>query len=304
MSDLTASSFSRSGPLSRLLKPATWAFVALMVVAAFFHNEYRAQNWDPQQTRVYVERTLRFGGTFYENGLLNKGPLEPLIYRVAAAITSWDGFWFAISAFVIVAAAIVARAAQQTVRSLGGHRILGTAVGIGVFFHFSLGKADYAGVLYSRNMVIVVLAGAWLVALNPQRWLPVRSRWSAILTGVLLGLAMQTLVVCAIAAGAVALLALDSIGSSIDDALTKRKRKRTVVGTAAFVTIAAPLYYALRGRFTCILLAEYSAAFFSFSAVISIFYKGSKIRILGVKTAFSGVSDATIFDKFSNEKRW
>jgi len=37
---------------------------------------------------------------------------------------------------------------------------------------------------------------------------------------------------------------------------------------------------------TCILLAEYSAAFFSFSAVISIDYKGSKIRILRVKTAF------------------
>ena len=235
--------------MSRLVRALTIAFIALMIVAAFFHNEYRAQNWDPQQTRVYVERTLRFGGTFFENGMLNKGPLEPFTYRVATALTSWNGFWFAISAFVILAAGVIARAASLTTRALGGHRSLGAAVGIGVFFHFALGKADYAGVLYSRNMVVALLVEPGSLPLVLHDGNPHRSNAAAITVGVLLGLAMQTLFVCAIAATAVALLALDSIGTSIDSPEVRRGRKRMLVVVAALVFVSAPVYYLLRGRF-------------------------------------------------------
>lgn len=145
----------------RWFAAATVLVVAAMVAAALFHNEYRSQNWDPMQARVYVDRTIRFGGTFYENGLVNKGPFELMVYRVAAAITSWDGFWYAISAFVLIVSGVLAWAACATTRALGGHRLLGVAVGIGVMFHFALGKADYAGVLYSRNMIIGLFAAAW-----------------------------------------------------------------------------------------------------------------------------------------------
>ena len=218
-----------------------------MAVAAFFHNEYRAQNWDPQQTRDYVERTIRFGGTFYENGLLNKGPLEPMVYRLAAAVTSFDGFWYAISFVVLLVSGLLAWAASATTRAVGGHPMLGRAIGVGVFFHFALGKADYAGVLYSRNMVVGLLAGAWLIALSSQAWQGVRARRSALAIGVLLGLSIQTLFVSTIAAFAVGLVAWFAI-NSIEDESTYRRCRRTLVITPVLVAIAAPGYYLVRGR--------------------------------------------------------
>ena len=181
--------------------------VAAFVVAAFFDNEFRSRSWDPQQMRDYVERTIRFGGTFYENGLLNKGPLEPVVYRLAAALTSWEGFWYAISFFILIVSGLVAWAASRAAQVVGGHRMLGAALGIGVFFHFTLGKADYAGVLYSRNMIVGLLAAAWLVALAPNAWTPERAWRSSIVIGVLLGFTTQTLLVSAVAAVAVGFVA-------------------------------------------------------------------------------------------------
>lgn len=232
---------------SQLFLFSTVFVVGAMVVAAIFHNEFRSQNWDPQQTRDYVERTIRYGGTFYENGLLNKGPLEPMVYRIAALVTTWDGFWYAISFFILIVSGLIAWAASSTVRAVGGHRLLGVAVGIAVFFHFALGKADYAGVLYSRNMVVGLFAGAWIIALSRRSWEARRARWSALAVGVLLGLAMQTLFVSAIAAFAVGLLAWNALDDIDDDALYRRCR-RTLVVTPIVVTVAAPAYYLLRGR--------------------------------------------------------
>ncbi|HEY4331856.1 MAG TPA: hypothetical protein VGM78_04780, partial [Ilumatobacteraceae bacterium] len=112
-------------PWRRIALCATVFVVAGMVIAAFFHNEYRAQNWDPMQTRVNVERALKYGSTYYQAGLVNKGSFELEVYRIATAITSWDGFWFAISGFILIAAGLLAWATSATTRALGGHRLLG-----------------------------------------------------------------------------------------------------------------------------------------------------------------------------------
>ena len=227
--------------------------VGAMVLAAFFHNQLRAQNWDPMQTRVYVERTLRYGGTFYENGLVNKGPLEPFVYRVAAAVTSWDGFWYAISAIILVVSAMLGWAASATTRRFAGHidaagnRALGLAVGIGVFFHFALGQGDYAGVLYSRNMIVGLYATAWLIGLCARWWLPGRARWAATAVGMLLGLGIQTLFVSTIAAIGVGLVALSSI-EDLDDEREYRASRRALFITPILVFCAAPIYYVVRGR--------------------------------------------------------
>lgn len=221
--------------------------VGAMVIAAYFHNEFRSQNWDPMQTRVYVLRTIEFGGTFYENGLVNKGPIEPMVYRLAAAVTSYDGFWYAISALIIAVSGVLAWSASATARALGAHRLLGTAIGIGVFFHFALGKADYAGALYSRNMIIGMFAGAWLIAISPRWWISGRAPWAAAATGVLLGLGIQTLFVSSIAAFGVGLMAWSTVASIEDDA-TYRRSRRILVIVPVIVFLAAPLYYVIRGR--------------------------------------------------------
>ena len=232
----------------RVCLTATVFTVGAMVVAAYFHNEFRSQNWDPMQTRVYVERTIRFGGTFYENGLVNKGPVEPMLFRLAEAVTSWEGFWYAISAVIILVSAVLAWSASKTAQVLGAHRLLGVAIGIGVFFHFALGKADYAGALYSRNMIIGMYAGAWLIALSPRWWLPSRAPFAAAAVGVLLGLGIQTLFVSTIAAVGIGLVAWSSIETVDDEALFRRSR-RILVATPPLVFIAGPIYYIVRGRF-------------------------------------------------------
>ncbi|MCU1395670.1 MAG: hypothetical protein JWM34_4098 [Ilumatobacteraceae bacterium] len=234
--------------LRRFCVLATVFLVGGMAVAAFFHNEFRSQNWDPMQTRVNVDRAIHFGGTFYENGLVNKGVLEPMVYRLAEAITSYDGFWYAISFLVLVVSGVLAWAASAVVRFFGGHRMLGIAIGIGVFYHFALGKADYAGVLYARNMIVGLFAAAVIIGLGKRWWLPGRARWSALVVGILLGLAVQLLFVCTIAAIAVAIISLASI-ESVEDEREYRASRQILVLTPIAVFVAVPAYYIVRGQF-------------------------------------------------------
>ena len=84
---------------------------ALLVIAAFFSNSLRSADFDPQQMRTYIGRTVRFGGTFYENGLHNKGPLDPIIYRFAFTLGGYDAFWYAISGFILIGTILIAYAA-------------------------------------------------------------------------------------------------------------------------------------------------------------------------------------------------
>ena len=240
----------------RICALTTVVLVGAMVIAAYFHNELRAQNWDPMQTRVYVERTLRYGGTFYENGLVNKGPVEPMVYRLATAVTSWDGFWYAISALVIVVSAVLAWAASATTRRFAdgggaGARLLGVAVGVVVFFHFTLGKADYAGVLYSRNMIIGLYAGALLIALSPRWWFPRRAPWAAAAIGVLLGLGVQTLFTSAIAAFGVWIIAWSQVDQihGLANVSRYQRCRRILTITPIVVFVSAPAYFLVRGRF-------------------------------------------------------
>ena len=117
----------RSSPVVGL---ATTVLATTVVVAAFFGNELRAQDYDPQFMKVLIDRVGALGVTYYEGALHNKGPFEPFVYRAASFLTSDDGFWFAISAFVLVAAALCgrrgdvdgARRGHVTARRRGGRR--------------------------------------------------------------------------------------------------------------------------------------------------------------------------------------
>ena len=77
-------------------------------MAVFFGNDFWVSDWDPTYIREIVERTMRYGGSFYVNGIHNKGPLEPIVYRFAATFSSWDSYWYAVTVLVMVLAFCVA----------------------------------------------------------------------------------------------------------------------------------------------------------------------------------------------------
>ena len=69
----------------RVLRHATLPFLLVVgVLATVAGNWLRVQNVDPQFAMVLVQRTMHFGGTFYDNAVQDHGPLEPFLYDVAA----------------------------------------------------------------------------------------------------------------------------------------------------------------------------------------------------------------------------
>src|SRR5438477_409976 len=99
----------------RLLDPGVrWLTVATLTVVGIVPivgDELRVQNVDPQFMRDIIERVHRFGGTFYQNGIYNKGPLEPVVYDLARHIGGYNGMWLVVSAFAAIAALAAAVAA-------------------------------------------------------------------------------------------------------------------------------------------------------------------------------------------------
>ncbi len=228
---------------------ATTALATSIVAAALFGNELRAQDYDPQFMKVLIDRVGALGVGYYAGALHNKGPFEPFVYRIAAFLTSDDGFWLAISAFVLVAAALCAVAVATTARVAGTARVVAAAVASGAFVHLVISRADYSGVLYSRNMTIAILAVAWTLALWDRPWSGTARRRLAVVAvvGVLLGLCVQTLLTSVFAATVVGAMALARL----------RRTHRTewvrgavvLVGAAALTVLAAPAWYLLRGTF-------------------------------------------------------
>lgn len=228
-----------------VVQTATAALFALVAMAAFFYDEQRSQDFDPQFMRVLVERSMAFHSNFYVAGIHNKGPLEPLVYRLAAAVGSHDGFWYAIAAFVVVAAFACAAAACSVVRAMGARRGLAVAAGAALFVHLTLSGADYAGVLYARNITIALLALAVVVTVSDRAWSsPVRSGLAAATIGVLLGLVAQTLLTEGLACAAVYAIA----ASWRRDVRWGSIGARFAIIVAAVVTFAsAPFAYAVTG---------------------------------------------------------
>src|SRR5437763_16594137 len=86
---------------NRWQEPVRWltvAVLAIVVVIPVVGNQVRVADVDPQFMRDLIERVHRFGGTFYQNGIYNKGVLEPFVYNVARHLGGYDGLWIAVSA--------------------------------------------------------------------------------------------------------------------------------------------------------------------------------------------------------------
>lgn len=228
---------------------ATTSLFTSIVLAALFGNELRAADYDPQFMKVLIDRVGALGVSYYEGALHNKGPFEPFVYRLAAFASSNDGFWLAISAFVIVAAALCALAVGVTTRMVGASRLVAFAVAVGLFVHLTMSRADYAGVLYSRNMTIALLGAAWTLAVwaRPWRGTPRQRLTCLAVVGVLLGLCVQTLVTSVFAAAVVAVVALARV---VRDHRSELRPATLALAVPGAVTLLAPVgWYLARGTF-------------------------------------------------------
>jgi hypothetical protein len=249
----------------RVVRWLTVGVLGTVAVVPIAGNEQRVQDVDPMFMRNIVERAARFGGSYYENGIYNKGLLEPLVYDFAGRVTSYDGFWFAISAITAAVAALIGWAAARTARATGANRSVALAVAAVVYVHLTLSDADYARVLYSRNLTVGVLSAVWLTMLSRWPWsTPGRARAGAIAIGAALGFAVHSLTTTVFAGVAVGLAAL----------ATMRERRpagevprlwRDAVASASVAFLAPIAYYVLRGSF-----AEFWAGWFTHARYMSV----------------------------------
>ena len=218
------------------------------VVTTVPGNWLRVQNVDPQFSMVLVQHTIRYGGTFFDNALLDHGPIEPFLYDIAARVGGRNGAWYVISFMVTLVSLALGYIAARTARFTGATREIGIAVGAAVFVHFTISRSNYAGVLYIRNMTTLLLACAWLLLISDRVWAsPRRRRLGAVLVGCLLGLALQSLL-STFAAGVLGLVGLATLWSRVD--LEERLPLAAVMSGSAVVTfLSAPAYYLVRGDF-------------------------------------------------------
>ena len=225
------------------------ALVSTVLLSAFIGNEYRSQDYDPMYMRDIVERQMRYGGSFYVNGIHNKGPLEPLVYRAAALFTNWNSYWFAISGFILLASLFLGWCASRVLRVTSGQGALGFAVGAAVLIHLTVTGADYAGVLYSRNMTVCLMSAAFVLLIDHQTWVGRRRlppAGAALLVGALLGLSVQTLTTTALSSGVLCVAAHWMMGQG---AVPRERRRRLFLMATSLVltVVSAPLWYLARG---------------------------------------------------------
>jgi hypothetical protein len=239
-----------------------WATIAagtLLGTAAIFQNEVNSQDWDPQYMRDIVERTLVHGGSYYENGIHNKGPIEPLVYHAATLVSSYYSFWLAMSSFIAIAAILVAGGVTAAMRHVFPGRSARISAAFAVFIHFTLTGADYSGKMYSRNITIAMQAVALMLVLGDLRFtMPPASgapkyrslaRWIG--AGALLGFSAQTVSTSALSCAVLSIAALCIIRTHTTTAGNTEglwsRESSAFVGAGAIAFLSAPLYYLARG---------------------------------------------------------
>lgn len=233
-----------SGPTTAFLAAAA----TVVGLASLFHIETRSPDFDPQYARTIVERRLVFGGSYYENGIHNKGPLETAAYDVVARLVPHDAFWFGIAVFVMLAAVAVGVAARRVVTLAGGPSWLGWTAFVVVYLHLTLSGADYAGVLYSRNLTVTLLSAAFILLSSPSAT-PEQGRWwrlRIVTAGVCLGLVVQTLMTGVLSATVIGVYGLVRIPASHSQ--TRRLPHRVLfVGAALVAALSAVVWYRVLG---------------------------------------------------------
>jgi hypothetical protein len=232
-----------------LLRFATVVVLGLVAVVPIVGNELRVQDVDPVYTRNLVERAARFGGTYYENAIHNRGSFEPLLYDIARRVSSFDGYWLAISAMVAAIAVIVAWVAARTARSTGANRSVALGVAVVAYLQLTLSGHGWARVLYIRNITTLLLCLVWVLAIAHRPWSTQRrARWSAIAIGALLGCVVEQLLTTVFTGAVLGLVALALLYER-RPAEERGGHLLASVGAAVAAFAATPLWYLARGSF-------------------------------------------------------
>jgi hypothetical protein len=264
------------GASTRWRKVVGWltaAVLTVVFVVPFLGNQMRVADVDPEFMRDIIERVHRFGGTFYQNGIYNKGLIEPLTYNLARHLGGYDGMWLFISVFAAIAAAICAFVMARTVRWTGGPTALAVATGAVLYIHLTVSPSNYAGVFYARNMTVTLLAITWLITFEERLWRSARSRLlAAIALGAVLGVVVQALLTEVFAAAAI-VLAAGAMLSYRAEAAERLKLVGATLGAAFVVFIAAPLWYLARG---------------SFGAFWASWYTDGRLQAVGTRRSLGG----------------
>ena len=229
------------------------AFVLTIVAAvALIGNRITVAGNDAVFTKSLVDRAARFGGTYYQNGITPKGPLEDVAHDIANRVGGYDGHWYVISIMVAISAALIAAAAARTTIATGGNRQVALAIGAVVFVHFTLSDAPYAGLLYSRNILETLFAVAWILTLEDRGWTasPRVGRFTAIAVGGLLGLGVQTILPSFVDAAAIGIAALVLVSGRVNDSSRRAQLRLATFAAALGAFVSAPVWYQLRGSFS------------------------------------------------------
>jgi hypothetical protein len=236
--------------LDRTLHWLTVVAMTALGFGAIFANWLRANEPDSQFAREIVVRVAKYGGTYYDNAVLNRGPQEEWFHSLASHISSYDGYWYTISAFVAIIALVLGFVVARTARATGAVRELALAAGIFAFMYFALGNAEYTGFFYVRNITTLGLALVWLLLVSDRPWQSQRSRTiTAVAIGILLGFTVQLLVTAALVGIALCVVAYVMAGTRVDPGERVRLTRITIItGLVAF--FSAPVYYFLRGDFS------------------------------------------------------
>lgn len=235
----------RSVRLQRWYVPIAAAGLTLLAIVAVFAMQSSTPNYDPQYMRVLVERAMHTGDSYYASGIHNKGPLEPFVYELAGQLGGPDGWWFVISFFTLCAALAVGLTAGVVTVRCGGTRLLAACVVTMAVVHLTLSDADYAGVLYARNLTTALISAALAIAAFDPWWRSERSRrWAAIAVGLAAGLAVQTLMTSCFTASPVLLWAM---WHRRRDGVLGRPAWLIMPAVAALALLSAPVFYLLSG---------------------------------------------------------
>ncbi len=231
-------------PRTRFSAAFAQSALAIIGLGALISNELRSQDFDPQYTKTIIERSAKFGGTYYQNGIHNKGPLETVLYDSVRLFTSPGSYWFGIALYVLAISALLSLAVAAVARISGASKTIALSAAVLVFVHFTISSSDYAGVIYSRNMTTCAVAVVFAFIWWPRAWSnPRRSQWTYVCSFIVLGLAVQTLLTTLFAATVL------GVALMIHRHRAPQFERPIIVAIATFSTsiLTAPVWYLMRG---------------------------------------------------------